>query len=181
MAKVPREIGDQELFVRFLFDTNFKKKESIADKLLDGETFLPLHGGVSMQRSGYCDEQRCIEYALEIPKVFAGFILLKKEVFEAVKLAFREGRPDFDAEIRATPLDEERDLVEDHIEVYTDSVGNPAHCDLIYINPAPLPEEEGKPKIAMRSFSKKLCAKCEILLEVVSEGNYAGPDFADFQ
>jgi hypothetical protein len=163
---IPKKIADDEVLVHYIFDRNFKNKIISEEKLVSKDIFLPNKGGVSLQRSFYCDENKCKVFAkgVAIGKVYIGFIVFRKSHFEKVKQNYIENeRNEFEADIVSTPLDENFQYLPKETEVYRDSPGNPAHSDLIYNNPA-LKENES-PNTAIRSFSRKLSKDCKLIID----------------
>jgi len=174
---IDKQILKDEILVRFLFDTNFKKKISHKDKIIDGEVFLDLRG-VSLQRERYCTENKCKQFANNIPKKFAGFVVFRKKHFEEIKSLHKEKREDFEAIIKSTPLNEDNEYIPEDVVVYTSTLGNPAHCDLVYINPSIDESQNESPKIAIRSFSRKLYRKSILIIDERSDDeNYLGEAF----
>jgi hypothetical protein len=148
------------------FDRNFKNKIISEEKLVSKDIFLPNKGGVSLQRNFYCEENKCKEFAkgVAIGKVYIGFIVFRKSDFEKVKQNYiQNDRKEFDADIVSTPLDEYFQHIPKEREVYIDTPGNPAHADLIYVNPA-LKDDES-PNTAIRSFSRKLSKDCKLIID----------------
>lgn len=162
---IPRKIGDNEILVRYIFDKNFRNKKIKADKLDIRNVFLPHKGGVSLQRSQYISETTCKTIAKSFrDRKYVGFMIFKKATFLEEKEAYiLNSRKDFRAEIVATPLNKALEKVPDGKKVYVESSGQPAHADLIYINPAQQGEES--PKTAIRSFSRKLAKQAKLILD----------------
>lgn len=128
----------------------------IDGELKDSEVFLDLRG-VSHQRNRYSDESNCLQKALKNTyHKFVGFVIYKRKCFDEVVYEHKQvnGREDFEAELEATPLDENDIQIPKEIKIYIDTPGSPAHADINYINPS-IGELES-PKIAIRSFSRKL-------------------------
>lgn len=164
--KIPEHISENEILVHFLYNRNFPKNTIIATSLISKEIFIPNKGGVSMQRHLFCNENNCKYFAknYQFQRVYVGFLLLRKKDFNYVKKEYiSNSRKDFEAEIISTPINEKGEYYPKSIDVFTDSLGNPAHSDLIYINPAP--EGEETPKTAIRSFSRKLAKKCVVTID----------------
>lgn len=163
---IPKEITDDEILVHFIFDRNFKKKIIAEERLVSKDIFLPNKSGVSFQRSFYCEESKCKNFAKDVAigKVYIGFIVFRKSHFEKVKQNYIQNeRNEFEADIFSTPLDENFEYLPKEVEVYTDSLGNPAHADLIYENPAV--KESESPNTAIRSFSRKLSKECKLIID----------------
>jgi hypothetical protein len=173
---VPKKIADDEILVHYIFDRNFKKKIISERELVSKDIFLPNKGGVSLQRSFYCNENKCKQLAkrIAIGKVYIGFFVFRKSDFERVKQNYvLHERSEFDADIISTPLDESFASIKS--KVYIDSTGNPAHADLIYKNPA-LRESES-PNTAIRSFSRKLSKNCKLIIDT----NPSSKSFEDIE
>jgi len=163
-VEIPQEIAEDEILVRYLFSSDFKKKNIDLSLIDDRNIFLPYKGGVSMQRNFYCDENDCKKRAKNIPKDYVGFVVFRKLSFEEVKAEYIENeRPEFEAEIKATPMDDNSEYLQRWTILYPNSNGNPAHSDLEYKNPAPKPEEN--PNTAIRSFSRKLSRKTKVIID----------------
>jgi hypothetical protein len=163
---IPKKIIDDEILVHYIFDRNFRNKIISEDNLVFKDIFLPNKGGVSLQRSFYCDENKCKMFAkaLAIGKVYIGFIVFRKSHFEKVKQNYIENeRHEFEADIVSTPLDENFQYLSEETQVYIDSLGNPAHSDLIYNNPTLIENES--PNTAIRSFSRKLSKDCRLIID----------------
>lgn len=176
---IPNEINSEEVLARYTFDRDFIRKSVQEEKLIIKDIFVPNQGGVSLQRTMYCTENKCKSLAKSISsKKYIGFLVFKKSDFLKVKKDYiQNSRVDFKAEIVASPLDENsKYLDKNSIEVFIDSDGNPAHADLIYTNPAILENET--PNIAYRSFSRKLSKACTLIVDESPElDNYVGVDF----
>ncbi len=172
---IDKEIKENEIFVRFIYDSSFRKKILEIDRIIDGEVFLDLRG-VSMQREKYCNETKCKFFAKKIPKKFVGYVIFRKSHFDEAKNSQKQIKPDFEAILKSTPLDKDNNYIPDDIIVSADTEGNPSHSDLIYINPALIENES--PKIAIRSFSRKLFKKCKIIFDNdVISSTYSGEKF----
>lgn len=175
---IPLEISEEEILTYFIFDKNFKGKIIEEKKLISKDVFLPNKGGVSLQRQLYCDETTCkiIAKSIEGKRHYVGFLIFRKSCFEKVKATYQEERSSFEAEIQATPLDENFKYIDTPKDLFTDSPGNPAHADLKYINPA---MEEGEtPNTAIRSFSRKLAKVCTLVIDESRESlKYVGKKF----
>ena len=178
MTEVSRTIHNDEILVRFIYDKNFKKKKPLLGNLIIGEIFLPYKGGVSLQRSLFCSERACKIFAKKnTSRIFIGFLIFTKQQFEDLKAEYSiDEREHFDAIIKSTPLNENFQYVDDDEVIFTESLGNPAHCDLVYLNPAVSGEESTK--TAIRSFSRKLAKKCKLLIDPNPEEiDYNGLEF----
>jgi hypothetical protein len=163
---IPQKISEDEILVHYIFDRNFKNKTISEEKLVSKDIFLPNKGGVSLQRNLYCKEDKCKEFAkkVAIGKVYIGFIVFRKSDFEKVKQNYTQNdRKEFDADIISKPLDEFFNYLPSETKVYIDTLGNPAHADLIYKNPA-LKDAES-PNTAIRSFSRKLSKDCKLIID----------------
>lgn len=172
---IDKEIGENEILVRFIFDSNFKRKILNEENIIDGEVFLDLRG-VSMQREKYCIEKQCKFLAKKIPKNYVGFVIFRKSHFDEVKISHKQIRTEFEAIIKATPLDIHNNYIPDEIIVSTKTDGNPSHSDLFYINPAV--GENESPKTALRSFSRKLLKKSKLILDDDAQSlSYFGEKF----
>lgn len=162
---IPEDISDNEILVRFIFDSDFKNKKIEIAKVIDGEVFLDNRNlGVSLQRYLFCTENQCKEIACNIQsKNYVGFIIFKKKDFIRTKDEHKKERKEFDAEILFTPLDENYIIIEDKSKIYTNTPKNPSHSDLHYINPAVIDDES--PKTAIRQFSRKLVKSSNIIID----------------
>ncbi|ATA90006.1 hypothetical protein CGC58_09905 [Capnocytophaga stomatis] len=163
---VPQHIDDSEILLRFVFQDNFKKKNILPDKIIDGDVFLDTRlVGISLQRIGYSNFEFCKNKAKSINnKIFVGFVLFKKEDYLLACNEFRKIRSQFESILEFTPLDNEGNyLINRNIIDETDE-GNPSHSDIIYINPAFTPEE-ARPNIPLRIFSKELYRKCRLIID----------------
>lgn len=137
MDTIPDIISDNEILVRFVFDSHFKNKNFEIGRIKGGDVFLDTRGSVSLQRYLYCDDNQCREYAyLNASKTFIGFLSFKKSKFEETVFEHRKSRAEFEAEIISTKQE------------------NPSHADLIYRNPA-LRDDESE-NSAIRLFSRML-------------------------
>ncbi|WP_299325271.1 hypothetical protein [uncultured Maribacter sp.] len=163
---IPKNIDDDEILVHFIFDRNFKNKIANEHKLISKDIFLPNQGGVSLQRSLYCNEKTCKSFAkkVAINRAYIGFVIFRKSTFEKVKKNYvLNDRSEFEAKLFSTPLDENNLYLAPYIEVNVDSKGNPSHSDLIYKNPAVKGDES--PNTAIRSFSRKLSKECKLIID----------------
>jgi hypothetical protein len=161
------KISNNEILVRCIFKKDFKNKIIKKEKVNFSNFLLPYQGGVSIQRYLYCKENECkaIGKVIDDPN-YVGFYIFKKETFDSLREKYkRESRPNFEAEIFATPLNEKGQYI--GLPIYESELnlkgGNPAHSDLVYINPAP--SENETPKTAMRSFVKKLFNKDNLIID----------------
>ena len=84
-VEIPQEIAEDEILVRYLFSSDFKKKNIDLSLIDDRNIFLPYKGGVSMQRNFYCDENDCKKRAKNIPKDYVGFVVFRKLSLEEIK------------------------------------------------------------------------------------------------
>lgn len=148
-----RDIYEDEVLVRFLYITDFKKK-NIDKGVSDKDVYLDTRGPVSLQRANFCNEICCKRFAKQNPRGYVGFLVFDKQSFNEVFLDHRSNRPDFEVEIKGTPLDELGNYISGEDNLISSDKGNPFHADLVYINPACIQEES--PNTAMRAFSRKL-------------------------
>jgi len=163
---IPKEIAEDEILVHYIFDRNFKNKIISDEKLVSKDMFLPNKGGVSLQRNFYCDENKCKQLAkgVAIGKVYIGFFVFRKSDFEKVKQNYiSNDRSEFEADIVSTPLDKDFQYLPKETKVYINTLGNPAHADLVYHNPALKADES--PNTAIRSFSRKLSKDCKLIID----------------
>lgn len=162
---ITEKISDDEILVRFIFDSDFKNKKVEVLKIIDGDVFLDTRDlGVSLQRNFYCSELECKKLATNIPnKNYVGFVIFKKDDFLKVKENYIKERKEFDAEIRFTPLDENNQIINDKKLIFTNTPKNPSHSDLFYLNPALVNDET--PKTVIRFFSKKLFRFSKIIID----------------
>ena len=162
--KIPILISDEEILVRYIFDSDFKKKNISHDRIDSANIFQPYGDGVSLQRQFFCKENECKVRAKRIEKKYVGFIVFRKKRFEEVKSEYiRHERSDFRSKIIPTPLDDEGRYLTELDDSFIENQGNPSHADLRYINPAPMEGET--PKTAIRSFSRKLYKDCCLILD----------------
>ena len=178
---IPESIDTNEILVRFIFISDFKNKKIEVSKINDGEVFLDTRDlGVSLQRYLFCNETECKKLALSIDKkIYVGFVVFKKEDFLKVKEEHKKEREEFEAQILFTPLDENNNIIEDKSNVYTNTLKNPSHSDLYYINPAVVNDET--PKTAIRQFSRKLVKSSNIIIDNSTENfDYNLNNFSDF-
>jgi hypothetical protein len=114
---IPRAIKDDEVLAHDLFlhhfknnkvrNINKKKEELYISENVDFKySMTPNRGGVSLQRTFYCDENICKAFAKKIPKKYLDFIIFQKSKFDSTLTLFKETRAEFNIEILATPLDE---------------------------------------------------------------------------
>lgn len=179
---IKKEIDEDEILVRFIYDRNFKGKIVNKNNLITKELFLPYKEGVSLQRFNYCDENQCKAYAKRNikGKVYSGFIIFKKTCFDKVQQLYKNDRVDFEAIVKSTPLDLNNEYLPDDVQVFIKSKGNPSHADIIYINPAAIGNETTK--TAIRSFSRKFSKVCQVAIdEEISSIEYKGKPFFDFE
>lgn len=175
--EIPTQIKNTEILVRYLFDRDFKKKKIIEERLQLGNIFMPYKGGVSLQRALFCNENQCKERAKNIPNNYVGFVIFRKSTFEATKRHYiQNNRSEFDATIIASPMKDENTYYPEGIKIFQDMLGNPAHADLKYINPAPIDDET--PKTAIRSFSRKFMKNCHVIIDENPQNkDYEGSKF----
>lgn len=156
--KIPLQIDDEEILIRFVLDNRHFKN----GKPLDKEVFFDKRG-VSLQRESYTSERDCKSRALLIPKSeYIGFAVFKKRHFIECRKSFLELNPDFLVDLVYTPMSEDGYLVLTQ-PINMDEKGNPSHADIFYIDPKPRPDET--PNIAIRSFSRKLFKKSCLIVD----------------
>lgn len=162
---ISRDIAIDEILVHYIFDRNFRRKQITEEHFISKDVFIPNKGGVSLQRNTYISETDCKKLAKTIPdRQYVGFLIFKKATFQKVKENYiATSRKDFDAQIVAKPLDENFNNLSDTVKIYTDTPGNPAHTDLIYIDPAI--QENETPNTAIRSFSRKMAKECLLIFD----------------
>ncbi|WP_431107747.1 hypothetical protein [Winogradskyella poriferorum] len=182
---IPRKIDSEEILVRFINDRDFKSKILDAQKFIHKSVLLPHQGGVSLQREKYCNENCCKKiskgFLVNSNKVYVGFLLFIKSDFDKFIEKYKsENRPDFEAEIISTPLDEELKLIGKSENIYTNTKGYPAHADIIYLNPAIRGDESTA--TAIRSFAKKFSEKlCKIVIDdMPNEKQYLKNSFSSY-
>lgn len=175
---VSKNIDNDEILAYFIFDKDFKNKIIDSDKIISKNIFLPNKGSVSLQRNKYCSESLCKRLAKKIQnnRNFVGFVIFRKKEFEKFKLEYKTNdRPDFEAQLIASPLDENFQLIK-KTNVYSNDKGNPAHAEINYLNPAVKGDE--KPNTAIRSFSRKFYKKCRLIIDKKPKENiYKGEKF----
>lgn len=173
---VPKNVENNEILVYFIFDKDFKNKKISASKIISKNIFLPNKGSVSLQRNKYCNESCCKIIAKKIQnnRNFVGFVIFRKKDFEKVKLEYKKNdRKDFEAELTASPLDENL-LPTKKKNIYSEDKGNPTHAEIKYLNPAV--QEDEKPNTAIRSFSRKFYKKCSLIIDKKPEENFYNGD-----
>lgn len=74
-------------------------------------------------------------------------------------------RPLFVSTIEFTPLDIDNNYLTNRDIINTTDSGNPSHSDIIYLNPA-MKNDEIKPNISLRIFSKILFEKSKLIIDV---------------
>jgi|APLak6261690433_1056193.scaffolds.fasta_scaffold10707_2 hypothetical protein len=174
---VSRIIENDEILVRFIFEGDFKKKIIQEKNLIEKDIFIDTHNnGVSLQRERYCDETNCKKLGKQIPHNFVGFIVFKKSAFNSQVVEHINLRPNFEADIFSTPLDEKMQVIPAEIEVTTETPIMPAHADLIYINPA-IEATDNSPHTFKRVFSKNLFKDSIVILDF----NLDSDDFDDIK
>lgn len=165
---IPVEIENHEILVRFIFADDFKKSTLSKEKIKDGEVFIDTRGlGVSLQRAKYTTTRFCLDAGDSIKtKVFVGFIFFKKQSYiEACELMQKE-RPNFNSELKFSPLDESGEYLEKIDKIDSNDRGNPSHADIFYIEPQSMMKpDEQTPNVALRLFSKKLCSLSKIFVQ----------------
>ena len=178
--ELPKEIGIDEILVRFISDRNFKNKVIDLSKMETKDIFLPYKGGVSLQRANYIDENGCKFFAKKVGgRKFVGFIIFKRNIFEEIKANFiKDDNVGFDAQIVATPLDENSDYIIDFDEIFDNDNGNPSHADIKYFNPE---VKEEVPNPTIRSFSRKLSKVCKTIFDKneIDDINFSGNKFSE--
>jgi len=179
-VEIPTEIGIDEILVRFISDRNFKNKVIDLTKLVTKDLFFPYKGGVSLQRATFLDENGCKFFAKKVGgRKFVGFIIFKKDKFEEIKASFiKDNNAEFDAQIVATPLDENYNYIIDFDKIFTNDKGNPSHSDIKYFNPE---VKEEVPNSTIRSFSRKFSKVCKTTLDntEVDDLAFNGDKFID--
>ncbi|MGB1315838.1 MAG: hypothetical protein ACPG4Y_07445, partial [Chitinophagales bacterium] len=80
---------------------------------------------------------------------------------------------EFDAQIYATPLDEEFNYIIDFDKISINDTGNPTHADIKYFNPE---VKEEVPNQTIRSFSRKFSKVCKTTLDTneIDDVNFGG-------
>ncbi|MDQ7961633.1 hypothetical protein [Flavobacterium lindanitolerans] len=180
MEIISKAIDGDEILIRYLYLNDFKKNQLDPEKLIEKDVYVDTRDeGVSLQREKYISENDCKILAKNIPRKYVGFMLFKKSVFEKLLEEHKTLRAEFEAEINASPLDENNKKINSDIEVTTDTPGQPAHADLEYINPAII-EEDTSTHTFSRIFSKNLCRQSVILLDQnIEEVNFIGCTFKE--
>lgn len=78
--------------------------------------------------------------------------------------------------VKATPIDEHGQYVEEGLEVFSESPGLPMHADLLYSVPAPI---QGQPSTIHRMMADRLLKiACFFLDESPDSDNWEGPQLA---
>jgi hypothetical protein len=169
---ISRNINDSEIFIRFVFHGNFKNsnKGYTISNIADQKIYFDSRGGVSMQRERYCSESESKSFAKKIQLKYIGFVIFKKECFDEILKELKDVWNDFEAIIKSTPLDEGYNVIDEGIEVYTDTPINPGHADLYYENPA-IKEDENTHSFA-RVFSKNLFKKSTLIVDLLEQEDH---------
>lgn len=168
---IPKIINNGEILVRFVFLDDFKKKTIHREKLIDQGVFLDTRqSGISLQRSTYTTEDKCKKLAKKVPnKEYIGFVLFFKKAFGQTVAEFQKERNTFLATLEFTPLDESNNYIINRENININDKGNPAHADILYINPA-MSIDEATPNTSLRLFSRKLMLNCKLIIDSNSEG-----------
>ncbi len=165
--EIQKFISDKEILIRYVFKSDFKRKNVLKDKVNFANFLQPYNGGVSLQRESYCNEKEAKCRVKEIStKVFVGFYIFKKDFFNKIKQDYcAKDRNGFEAEIFATPLDLDQNYLSLPInkKIFKELKGNPSHADLVYINLVPKKEET--PKTAIRSFVRKFFRESSLIID----------------
>lgn len=125
--------------------------------------FLPLKGGVSVDRYRYKNENQSKEsakkkFASDTAK-YIGFAIFDIQLFEESLKEYCSTNNNFKAYIIASPLDlNESPILSNPIFIF--KRGNLSHSDIIYGE-----NEVEVPQTSMRKFSKILAKKSKILLD----------------
>lgn len=168
MSKVvPRNIEDFEIIIRFAFEGDYKRKKPFIEEFINGKEvffdnryeFYP----VSVLRKLYIDANDCVIKGNEIQSGLKSLICFQKRDFDEAVKKNLVARPDFEAEIIGTPLDEYNEYIESNIEVTVGDPGTPSHADLKFINPGLTEADDNNANIAIRSFSSILFKYCKII------------------
>lgn len=163
---IDRNIDKDEIIIRFIFKGDIKqnkliKKEFIIEKDVFIDTRSP---EVSLIRKRYNNNEECLKRGKEVKQDFIGFVLFKKKDFDFCVEEHKGESKLFKAEILSTPLDPNYKIIPKEIEVTTETPINPGHCDLIYINPGLITNDEN-PNVAIRRFSRRLFKNCHVCFE----------------
>ncbi|MCZ8091392.1 MAG: hypothetical protein O9282_13465 [Flavobacterium sp.] len=164
---IDRNINSDEVLVRCIFVGDFKRNKSlIEENIVDKDVFVDTRPNVdvSLLRRRYYSKEECKKRGKQIKDDFVGFLIFKKEVFDNVIIKHRENSANaFEAEIMATPLDENQQVIPLDVEVNIKTPVNPGHADIKYINPGLLHDDEN-PNTAIRRFSRTLFKECKICI-----------------
>lgn len=189
---IEEAIAPDEILVRYVFSDDFKGKNVLVEKIITKNLFGPLRGGTSLQRERYCNEDQCNELGNRIPnKELVGFLIFIKDDFEKIKDDFIKSNENagtgiiLDALIKATPLDESFNILDfKKVKITTDTKGNPAHADIIYLKPELIPNNVSryeKPNTTIRSFSKKMFITSNLVLNQSKDKSvFLGSKFSEF-
>lgn len=155
---IPIKIEDDEVLVRFVYASNFKNKQIDLSRIDSRNVFLDTrYSSVSLQRYLYCSEDMCKTLAKSIPTKsteYVGFALFKKAKFDEIVNSHKLERSDFEALLKYTPMNALQAYYEDIHTITINTEGNPAHSDIVYVNPGVVVDES--PNTALRHFSHKL-------------------------
>lgn len=172
--KVDREkIENEEILVRTVLSSHLKK-----GKIKETDLYVDSRGDVSLNRSAFADEIKCKTLGLKIETLtegrnrYIGFAIFKFTDFKDNIESHQQERPNFDANIVPTPLDENNSLRDPNEIVYVTDKGNPAHADLKYINPDQKPTENS-PNTSMRVFSRELVKRSTIIYDNSDQQNWS--------
>lgn len=159
------EIDDQEFLVRIILSNHLKK-----NKVNDRELFIDTRGPVSLNRLNYSNENECKKQGLDIQlktdgkNSYCGLSIFNYTDFISCHKNYNLLRPNFRADIIASPLDADGNSIKKNTKVLITDKGNPSHADLRYIQPDQKPEEH-TPNTSLRNFSRELCKASTIILD----------------
>lgn len=134
--EINRNIDDDEILVRIIFSPSHYSRSK--KKFIYKEIFVPLRGGVSLNRYRHSDEDFSKRTGLEIQNPpdseYKGVALFTRNIIFSEWENYLQSttKEYFKLEIIATPLDEKGNIIPESIRVYEGDEGNPAHADMIY-------------------------------------------------
>ena len=165
---IDRNIDNNEVIIRFIFKGDIKEnklnKPYVKESIIDKDVFIDTRPNidVSLLRTRYNQKKECIKRGYDVKNDFIGFLIFKKNQFDLSVSQHKDLESSiFEAEIISSPLDEYYQIIPVEKEVRIDTPINPGHCDLIYLNPGLVTDDEN-PNIAIRRFSRRFFKMCEV-------------------
>lgn len=163
---VSRKINKEEIIIRTLLQPKHLSSGSseFQQKKFD-QYFLPLNGGVSVDRYRYQNENKSKQKAKKVFKgeqKYIGFAFFDMKIFEESlnEYCMKYKNDEFLAEITSSPLNLKMKEIKSKI-IFVFQRGNVAHADIVYRYPNYIEV----PQTSIRSFSKILAAKSKKVLD----------------